>query len=99
MKLKKYQKHSLIILLLPVLSFIIARITEPYRFSTYRYIYLAGVFFVYISWLIIFLLGIINTIEIILHTKENHKLKILWSIISLLPIIYIAIMMSIAMLK
>ena len=91
MKLNKYQKQSLLIVLLPILGILIAKITQTYRYSDYREIYLIGVFLVYFCWLSSFIWGIINAIKICLSANLKTKVKIFWISISLLPILYITI--------
>ena len=66
MKLNKYQKQSLLIVLLPILGVLIAKITQTYRYSDYREIYLTGVFLVYFCWILAFVFGFINAIQIYL---------------------------------
>jgi hypothetical protein len=99
MILKKYQKHAFLIILLPIIGMLIGRFTSPFRYTNLRTIYLIGALLVYICWITSFLLGIINSIEIILNSKEGFKKKILWTIISLLPIIYITTIVAISVFK
>lgn len=91
MKLTKHQKHSLLIVLLPILGILIAKITQTYRFSDYREIYLIGVFLVYFCWSTSFIWGIVNAIKICFSVNLKTKVKIFWISISLLPILYVTI--------
>jgi hypothetical protein len=99
MKLKRYQKYAFLIILLPIIGVLIGRFTSSFRYTNLRTIFLISAALVYICWITSFLLGIINSIEIILNSKEDFKKKILWTIISFLPIIYVTIIVSVSMFK
>lgn len=91
MRINKLQKSVFIICLLPFFGVMIAQLTKGFRYSDHRYLYLTGVLICYLSWLTAFLWGLVNSILII--KSENQKLytKSVWTILSLLPIIYFII--------
>ncbi|RZK03552.1 MAG: hypothetical protein EOO46_17800 [Flavobacterium sp.] len=94
-KLNSFQKFVFIIIGLAVLGILVALITRPFRYSEHRYIYLIGVIITYLFWAISILWGFINAIFILQNDKLKLKIKILRSLFSLLPLLYIAIMMII----
>jgi len=95
---KKHQKIALIICVLPVFAGITAHLTQNYRFSeNLRYIYLIGVITVYLSWGISLVWSLVNSTEIFFSTNNKKSFKIIWGIVSLLPIIYLISMLLISM--
>src|SRR5690606_6982080 len=91
-KLNKFQKASFIIFILPILAVVIGRLTEDYRYSTGRQVYLIGVASVYLFWTTAVLWSLVNAIFIYNDLSiENKKVKFIWTIFSLIPIIFIAI--------
>ena len=92
-KLNKYQKFVFIIFLLPFLAWATAYLTKGFRFSDHRYIYLTGVLICYICWGTAFLWGFINSILILQLKELKLKTKLIWAIGSLLPILYMLIIM------
>lgn len=89
---KRFKISALIICCLPIIALIVAHFTKDYRYSPHRNIYLIGVLLIYLFWGTSFMWGLVNSIFI--WTFENQKIlnKILWIIISLLPIITIGIL-------
>lgn len=96
MKLNKFQKYTLTILLLPIIGLIVAQMTKDYRYSNQSYIYLFGVLICYLSWGTSFLWGLINSIFIIQNNNQNLRNRLIWITLSLLPIIYITLLMFFA---
>ena len=92
-ELNKYQKFVLIICLLPFLAWATAYLTKDLRYSEYRSIYLIGVLICYLCWSTAFIGGLINSILILQLKELKLKTKLIWTIGSLLPILYMLIMM------
>jgi len=92
-KLSNFKYIALLICCLPVLALIISHLTRNYRYSESNYIYSYGVLMVFILWFSSFILGFLNALFIL--KKEHLKIgaKTLWIIISLLPLLYIIIML------
>lgn len=98
-KLNKYQAFALSICALPIFGVIIAQLTKNYRFNhELRYIYLTGVVIVYLSWIMSFILGVANSQNIVRNKNYKKPFKILWSTISLLPILYFICMLLMSIL-
>ena len=93
-KLDKFQKSSIIICVLPIIGTAVAKSTEHFRVGEYRWIYLTGVVIVYLFWCISLLWGLINALFIIYNENQKIKSKILWCVISLIPIFYFTILVS-----
>ncbi len=96
-KFNRFQYSAFIICCLPIIGSIVAYFTKDYRYSEHRNIFLIGVILTYLFWGTSFMWGLVNSIFI--WTFENQKIlnKILWIIISLLPIIYIGTMLTTAL--
>lgn len=92
MKIDRFQRNAIIICVLPIIAFVIANYTQQYMVSN-RNIYLTMIATIYMLWAVSLLWGLINSIFIL--NDKNHKLKkrVFWSIISLLSIIFVAIML------
>jgi len=92
-KLKKNQLNALFICLLPLIGIIISYFTDYFRMhQQLRFIYLIGVALRYLSWIMSLVLGITNSQSIFLNKNYKISFKILWSTISLLPILYFVVM-------
>ena len=99
-KLNKYQIFAFSICAMPIFGFLITQLTRNYRFNQeLRYIYLSGIVIVYLSWSTSFILGITNSINIVRNENYKRPFKILWTTISLLPILYIIFMILISILN
>lgn len=94
----KYQNIAILICFLPFLAFLISDLTRYYRYSDLRYIYSTGVLAVYFLWGASFALGLINVV-IILSKEKKLAYKLLWCFVSLLPIIYLVIMLAFVFLR
>lgn len=95
MKINLNRRNALIICCLPIIALIVSHFTKNYRYSEYRNIYLFGVATVYTLWFSSFLWGILNAI--LIWRKETQKvIRIIWFLISLLPIIYMIVGLIIA---
>lgn len=92
-KLNKFQKFSLISCFLPIIAFLISYLSRNYRYSEMKIIYQVGVTLVYFLWLSSFLIGFINSLFIWTTKSMKLKTRIFWIIVSLLPILYIVIML------
>lgn len=93
-KLNKYQIFAIGICALPIFGVIVAQLTKNYRYNQeLRYIYLTGVVIVYLSWITSFILGIVNSQYIVSNKNYKRTFKIIWAMISLLPILYLIFMM------
>lgn len=93
MNLNKFQKYTLIILLLPVVGVIAAQMTKDFRYSNHRFLYLFGVLTCYLSWGTSLLWGLINSLFILQDKNKNLRSRLIWILLSLLPIIYITFLM------
>lgn len=85
---------AVVICCLPLLGFTVSHFTKDYRYSQYLYIYSYGVLVVFICWFLSFLCGFLNSIFILTKKNLNVKTKILWICISILPILYITVMLT-----
>ncbi|WP_157486079.1 hypothetical protein [Flavobacterium soli] len=87
--MNKFQKIAIVICILPFFGVTIAQLTNEFRYSEYRYIYLIGVATVYLSWGIATIGGLINALFIHFEKKQELKIRIFWILLSLLPHILI----------
>gem|GEM_PF-2805550 len=83
--MKNYKTNILFIIALFFLVFFLPKIVEIYRISDYNWIYRLGIFSTYIFLYINIFLAIWNVILIILN-KESRINKLVFILISLLPI-------------
>ena len=96
-RLNKLEKRALIICGIFIIGMIFGYMSGRYRFNDFRILY----HFCWISNYILvfssFVFGIVNSI-FILKEDYNWKRKLIWSLISLLPILYFVIMITIVVL-
>ena len=98
-KLTQHQKYSIYICALPIFALTISYFTKSFRYSEYRSIYLISLVIVYLLWIISLTWSLINSVYILQMNNLKNKIKFTWAFLSLLPIIYIVIMLSIALLR
>ena len=96
-RLNKLERFALLICGLCLGGMTIGNVTQKFRFSDLRIIYHFGWISCYILVLSTFIWSIVNAILIVREKKYSLKKKVMWSIISLLPILYFTIMITIAM--
>lgn len=97
---EKYKLYSIIICILFIIGILIGRFSEIFRFNfDQHWIYEYGN---YLSYLIIFgsvIWSIINALRILNRFRYRLKNKIIWILISLLPILYILFGIGITIIK
>ncbi|WLD24496.1 hypothetical protein NU10_03605 [Flavobacterium dauae] len=92
MKIDKFQRNAIIVCVLPIIAILVANYTQQYRVSN-RNLYLIMIAIVYMLWGTSLLGGGVNSIFILDDKNQKLKKRIFWSIISLLPLIYLGIML------
>lgn len=96
-RLNKLEKTALLIGGIFIVGMIFGFMSGRYRFNDFRILYHFCWISNYILVLSSFVYGIVNSIFI---SKENYnwKRKLIWCLVSLLPILYFVVMITIAML-
>ena len=89
-----HKKFTLVILILCISGAFLAYLVRPYRGTwIYQYGNLSALALFYggVVW------SFINTIFLISKHKKNLRKQLIWIVLSAIPFVYIAIMMTIAM--
>lgn len=96
-RLNKLEKFAIIICGLCIGGMIIGQISGKFRFSELRIIYQICWISCYVLVLSSFVWSGANAVLILQQKNYNLKRRLIWAFISLLPILYFTLMMTIAM--
>ena len=94
--LEIFKKFTIIILGICIVGMLLSFLVRPYRGT---WIYQYGSLFALLLFYGGMLWSLINTILVISKYRQSLKKNLIWIFLSALPFLYIAIMITIAMLK
>lgn len=86
------KKYTFLPLLLLLSAIFVSYSTQRFRYSEYRWIYHAGWVSCYILHLVAFVASIITSSLILIEMKTGIKNKLLWLLLSLLPVVFWVVM-------
>ena len=94
-----YEKHALIICSLCFSGMLIGNLSERFRYSELRYLYQFGWITCYILVLTSLIWSLGNSISILKESNYSLRRKLLWTSISLAPILLFVMFMLLAFLQ
>ena len=84
----KFEKFAIIVCLLLFIAFLLANISERFRFTEFRCFYQIGKMSSYLLLLVCLLWSGVNSIFLFYEKYDNKKRQWLWIAITLFPILF-----------